>query len=439
MGLIEVILRYVMEMVKLCLANEIVCRKKQRYGVLAAGLAVNVAVWFLMSGYGSRLLLRMIFYGLILAFLFASVCGTVREKTGVLLQTWLVSVVCDGMAGLIAGRWIAPRVVSEGQMIRDYVTQSLLVILCLCLFFLVREMMASNVKRRLSGLFENGVPGVIAAAVILLLVILEILELYRETVTNDDWRKLLGLVREGGAVGAGILGLLFLSMKSANDRLKTIRRQQQAYARQQREYYELMLKTEEDTRKYRHDMKRHLMNLYALQEEGARERVQEYLKDLAGEFEEIQNRVYVTGNDVMDILTNAYLSRLGKEVEITFSHQFQAKLQISDMDLCTIYGNLLENAVEELSRDRAGENIGKKPGERKLRVQINCGQFWFYFSIGNSVTDYQGATKKEDKRNHGLGLQNVKKTVERLEGNYQVLVEDGMYQVEVTLPNTGKE
>ena len=431
MGLTEVVLRYVLEMLKLSLANEIFCGKKQRYGVLAAGLVVNAAVWFAVDAGGGQMMLRVFPYGLVLAVLFLSVVGTAREKTLVLLQTWLVSVVADGIMEMLIGKWrVMPQIVSESQRIRDYVTQSLLVILCLCLIFITKEILGEKAKRRLLKLFQTYAAAVIGAVVVLLLALLRMLELYGETVADDGWRSLIGIVQMGGAVGAGLLGLLFLSVKSANDRLRTIRWQQQEYMKQQQEYYELMLKKEEDTRKYRHDMQRHLMNLYALQKEGAQERAQTYLQDMMGSFQEIQSRVYVTGNDVLDVLTNAYLSRLGKEVEVTFSHQFQAKLAISDMDLCTVYGNLLENAVEELCRG--------SDGEKKLRVEINCGQFWFYFSIKNSVTNYQSATKKEDKRNHGLGLRNVKQTVERLEGKYQVLVEDGMYQVEVTLPNSEK-
>ena len=54
---------------------------------------------------------------------------------------------------------------------------------------------------------------------------------------------------------------------SAQQVKEMIRRQQDRYMQKQQEYYELLLEKEQDTRAYRHDMQRHLMNLYALQRE----------------------------------------------------------------------------------------------------------------------------------------------------------------------------
>ena len=158
----------------------------------------------------------------------------------------------------------------------------------------------------------------------------------------------------------------------------------------------VLLEKEQDTRAYRHDMQRHLMNLYALQREEKGVQAQEYLRGLMEGLEEIQKKIYVTGNDVIDVLTSVYLARLDPAVEITFDCQLQPPLKIGDMDLCTIYGNLLENAVEELCREQdpmkdAGQNGGAgqelKDGQasdkQMLRVEITSGRFWFRIHMEN--------------------------------------------------------
>ena len=44
-------------------------------------------------------------------------------------------------------------------------------------------------------------------------------------------------------------------------------------------------------------------------------------------------------------------------------------------------------------------------------------------------------TWKENEKNHGLGLLNVKRTVKRLDGTYEIKWAEGKYMATVTLPN----
>ena len=183
--------------------------------------------------------------------------------------------------------------------------------------------------------------------------------------------------------------------------------------------------------------------------------------------EEIQKKIYVTGNDVIDVLTSVYLARLDPAVEITFDCQLQPPLKIGDMDLCTIYGNLLENAVEELCREQdpmkdAGQNGGAgqelKDGQasdkQMLRVEITSGRFWFRIHMENSLAESRQeqpdgekeqtggsgrkGTWKDDEKNHGLGLENVRRTVEKLDGTYEGRRTEEKYIVTVTMPGGEK-
>ena len=43
-------------------------------------------------------------------------------------------------------------------------------------------------------------------------------------------------------------------------------------------------------------------------------------------------------------------------------------------------------------------------------------------------------TTKKDKKNHGIGLRNVKETVEKNHGTFQWGVEDSCFRTVVTLP-----
>lgn len=178
-------------------------------------------------------------------------------------------------------------------------------------------------------------------------------------------------------------------------------------------------------------MQLHFLHLRGLQNAGKYDQAGEYLEKLVDEMQTISRQVYVTGNDVIDILTSSCLSKLEGNITPRFCCQLNGPVAISDMDLCTIYGNLLENAVEELQRVQGD---GK---EKRLDIAITGGNFWLKLTIQNSMADTEEKTKKQDKKNHGLGLQNVQRTVQRLDGSYQVKKEKGIYEVSVELP-TGK-
>lgn len=471
MGLGEILIRYLLEAVKFSLGNEIFCKKRQNYAVLLLGAAACIPMWLLLREYVS-FFMRFFTYLELLVFVFCSLRCSVRERCAAFLKIYLLMVVCDSLIDIPWELRGMERSIVWEDAFHIYVIQNLIIILLLCLIYIGRECLPASLRAALGQFAEKyffAIGGVVVFAALLLL---RGLDIAATDVADDAARRTLGFIREGGAVAAGFLGLLFFAIQTANERLQLIRRQQDRYLQKQQEYYELLLEKEQDTRAYRHDMQRHLMNLYASQREEKGAKAQEYLRELMKGLDEIQKKVYVTGNDVIDVLTSAYLARLDSAAEITFDCQLQQLPKIGDMDLCTIYGNLLENAVEELELGKklqmeganpddgmgvaAEGNIsrreeGEMPDRQMLRVEIASGRFWFRIHMENSLAeswreqqdgkkeqtgeDGRKGTWKGDEKNHGLGLLNVKRTVERLAGTYEAGQTEGKYVVTVTLPN----
>lgn len=463
MGLGEILIRYLLEAVKFSLGNEIFCKKRQNYAVLLLGAAACIPMWLLLREYMP--FFRSFFVYLeLLAFVFFSLRCPVRERCAAFLKLYLFVVVCDSLIDIPWELRGMGQMVEGKDALLTYVVQNLIIILLLCLIYIGRECLPESMQRAFGRFAERYLPAAGGGAVFLLLLLLTGLDIAISGTEDVYTRQILGIVREGGAVGAGLLGLLLSAVWASRERLLLIRQQQDRYLQKQQEYYELLLEKEQDTRAYRHDMQRHLLNLYALQKkEGKEEQVRKYLRGLVEGLEEIQKKVYVTGNDVIDVLTNAYLSGLDPSVKVEFHCQIQQQPQISDMDLCTVYGNLLENAVEELNRGgeprtkgaeekEGAEERGVSWDDRRetphrgvLRIELTGGRFWFRIHMENSLakpeTKLQEAqsdgkrTWKSDEKNHGLGLSNVKSTVERLEGMYEAEKTKERYIVTVTLPN----
>ena len=279
MGLGEILIRYLLEAVKFSLGNEIFCKKRQNYRVLLLGAAACVPLWFLLREY-VPFFMRFFAYLELRAFVFGSLRCPVRERCAAFLKIYLLMVVCDSLIDIPWElRGMEQSIGWEDALFID-VIQNLIIILLLCLIYIGRECLPESMQRAFGRFAERYLPAAGGGAVFLLLLLLTGLDIAISGTEDVYTRQILGIVREGGAVGAGLLGLLLSAVWASRERLLLIRQQQDRYLQKQQEYYELLLEKEQDTRAYRHDMQRHLMNLYALQKEEKEVQAQVYLRGL---------------------------------------------------------------------------------------------------------------------------------------------------------------
>lgn len=76
---------------------------------------------------------------------------------------------------------------------------------------------------------------------------------------------------------------------------------------QQREYFEQLLKKEQDTRQFRHDLISELLELKSYSERGEYAKLDDYLAEMLGEISGISERQYDVGNDIVNTIVNYYL------------------------------------------------------------------------------------------------------------------------------------
>jgi sensor histidine kinase regulating citrate/malate metabolism len=104
---------------------------------------------------------------------------------------------------------------------------------------------------------------------------------------------------------------------------------------------------------------------------------------------------------------------------------------ISDLDLCVILGNLLDNAIDA--------SMSLPEDERMIRVYMDMKNTQLYISVTNMT-----ASRKQQKENgrfrsskgdgHGFGLMRIDHVVERLGGYLKRASEDGAFTTEILLP-----
>lgn len=204
-------------------------------------------------------------------------------------------------------------------------------------------------------------------------------------------------------------------------------------------YQDKILKTHRDEvqkiyktmRRWRHDYHNHMQKIKAHLALGQIQEVTEYLNRLEEDLDAIDIAVK-TGNVSVDAILSSKLSvAADKDIAINCSAKVPKQLAVSDVDLCVIIGNLIDNGVESC------EKI-KEAGERVLRVYIGVFKQQLYISVMNSTKEKKRKSNHEfvssKSGNHGHGLKRIDAIVEKYDGFINRKNEPGAFVTEVMLP-----
>lgn len=183
-------------------------------------------------------------------------------------------------------------------------------------------------------------------------------------------------------------------------------------------------------RGWKHDYHNHIQTLLALCDD--KERTREYLWKLNDNLTTVDT-VIKTGNVMVDAILNSKISLMkSKGIVVNAKAIVPETLAVSEIDLCTVIGNLLDNAMEAVLRQPEGD-------DRFIRVFIGILKEQLYISVYNSTG---GEIKKKKNtyvsvkrgENHGFGLVSVDRIVKKYKGFVNRQNEEGVFATEVMLP-----
>lgn len=185
-------------------------------------------------------------------------------------------------------------------------------------------------------------------------------------------------------------------------------------------------------RGWKHDYHNHIQTMKAYLALEKYEDMNEYLNDLDRDLTNIDT-VLKTGNVMVDAILNSKLSlAVSQDININAKATVPENLQVADIDLCVIIGNLMDNAMEAAVKLENHEN-------RFIRVYIREMKGQLYISITNSTA---GEIKKINKEyistklgiSHGFGLKRVDSIVDKYNGFINRQSEEGVFATEIILP-----
>jgi sensor histidine kinase regulating citrate/malate metabolism len=184
-------------------------------------------------------------------------------------------------------------------------------------------------------------------------------------------------------------------------------------------------------RGWRHDYKNHIQTMKAYMSFNEHEKVSEYLDRLDEDLTSVDS-IIKTGNIMIDAILNSKISlAASKKINVSAKATVPESLNISDIDLCVIIGNLLDNAIEACGSIEESEKF------IRIFIGMKNTQLYMVFTNtapGKKLSKSGNIFRSQKGDNHGFGLMRVDKTVEKYGGYIDRNSEDGAFTTEILLP-----
>lgn len=169
-----------------------------------------------------------------------------------------------------------------------------------------------------------------------------------------------------------------------------------------------ILVTQNQVKKFKHDFSNHIIALKGYFDSNDCMKGLEYINKL-NSMVKCGNEVIETGNTALDaILSTKKAMAESKSIIFVTQIQVPENIGVDAVDLCVIFGNALDNAIE------ACEKVPVE--DRKISLTIICKGNSIFCKIVNAAPEAKkGAlkTSKNDKNNHGFGIENIKLALEK--------------------------
>ncbi len=212
-----------------------------------------------------------------------------------------------------------------------------------------------------------------------------------------------------------------------DEKEKQIALQKNAYYEKQLDLMDFSLK---NTRSLRHDIKNHLATIYTSLNSGYVEQTQKYIEDVMKVY--ITNNGIVSGNFAIDSILNFKIQEANQNgINIIFDIDIPANISIQPYDAAIILGNLLDNSIEAVIKSGVTDkkincNIRFNKGVMLINIKNN-----FDGNIVHKGDEF--ITTKNDKEMHGLGLKNVRSSVDKYNGSMDINHNNDIYEVDIML------
>lgn len=190
--------------------------------------------------------------------------------------------------------------------------------------------------------------------------------------------------------------------------------------------YRLLQKAYTDNAVLFHDMDHHLQTIYHLAAEAGDAAVMEYISRIGEPFTELSGILW-TGVGIVDAVLNVKKEQAAQHGYVfDIDAELPGNTGIAAEDFCAILGNLLDNAIESMQRQKLKGNEGP------ICISLRRINHFLMIQVSNPCKEQPSVEKglrsrKAEAARHGWGLKSVKKAVLKYNGSFSCGLENGKF------------
>lgn len=227
---------------------------------------------------------------------------------------------------------------------------------------------------------------------------------------------------------------VFLQARSSwkNEQLRQEQMRYETVTRAQESYLNFVIKRDDELRKFRHDIRAHMIIMKDLVEQDKNEEVLKYIEDV--EMLSQRNHMqHTSGCTTIDAVVNELFDRMeSRHIQFTMDGCLQNLSEELSFEVSICIYNLLLNAIEACEK--------MENPDKQIDLVLKQYQQKSYICVKNSCENMEDAedikdlkTTKEDCENHGFGSRNVKEIAQKHKGKVVYSVKDNRFICELIL------
>lgn len=233
--------------------------------------------------------------------------------------------------------------------------------------------------------------------------------------------------------------LLFLSNISIILVIRRIRKDSRLLAQKdmvknnlemQYKYYMNIKENQDKVRQLHHDMKNHIICMRKLNQNGYDN--EKYIESIDKKIKSYEN-TFDTGNVLLDIILSEKKQICNnKNIKFFSSINFTKCDFIESEDICSIFSNILDNAIEACMKINSNNKF--------IYIEGKIVEKFFIMKVENSkinkinIKNNKFMTDKDNKFSHGLGISSIKNSVKKYNGETVINYTDDRFIIKILIP-----
>lgn len=197
-----------------------------------------------------------------------------------------------------------------------------------------------------------------------------------------------------------------------------------------KESMEIIKRSNEELREFKHDLKNYLLPLQEAMETMPQSEMVKVWEKINQKIEDVQTLIQ-TGNSYVDSMINTKIT-LARSEKVDVKCTILSKMEgIDDLEFCSVFGNLMDNAIEAerkvIEKKEIIIFVEEKMGYLRLEIQNK---------IEKSVLNENSSlnTTKKDTSSHGIGHKSIKRTMQKVGGALKYYETGDLFCAEAVFP-----